>query len=119
MACSRSVDLPMPGSPPISTPEPGTKPPPATRSSSAMPLSMRGGAALSPLRPTRREARPLGRLAPLAPDSGVGADSSTIVFHSPQLSQRPAHFDETAPQDWQTNWDVVLAMAPDSGEDRR
>jgi len=29
--------------------------------------------------------------------------SSTMVFHSPQVSQRPAHFGAIAPQDWQTN----------------
>jgi hypothetical protein len=28
--------------------------------------------------------------------------SSTMLFHSPQLSQRPAHFGLTAPQLWQT-----------------
>jgi hypothetical protein len=31
-----------------------------------------------------------------------------IVFHAPQLSQRPDHLDWTAPQDWQTK--VVLAV---------
>ena len=40
-ACSSSVDLPMPGSPPSSTSEPGTMPPPSTRSNSPMPLGMR------------------------------------------------------------------------------
>ena len=35
--------------------------------------------------------------------------SATIEFHSPQLSQRPDHFEDTAPQDWQTNWEF-LAM---------
>ncbi len=39
--CSSSVDLPMPGSPPISTTEPCTRPPPSTRSSSPMPVSVR------------------------------------------------------------------------------
>ena len=34
---STSVDLPMPGSPPSSTSEPGTRPPPSTRSTSPMP----------------------------------------------------------------------------------
>ena len=34
---STSVDLPMPGSPPSSTSEPGTRPPPSTRSTSRMP----------------------------------------------------------------------------------
>ena len=39
---SRSVDLPMPGSPPTRTAEPGTRPPPSTRSNSAMPVGSRG-----------------------------------------------------------------------------
>jgi len=34
------------------------------------------------------------------------------VFHSPQLSQRPDHLDETAPQDWQTNCEEALAIPP-------
>ena len=38
----RSVDLPMPGSPPTSSAEPGTNPPPVTRSSSAIPEDRRG-----------------------------------------------------------------------------
>ena len=40
-ACNSSVDLPMPGSPPSSTIEPGTMPPPSTRSSSPMPVDSR------------------------------------------------------------------------------
>ena len=40
-ASSMSVDFPMPGSPPISTSEPRTRPPPSTRSSSPMPVSVR------------------------------------------------------------------------------
>jgi hypothetical protein len=46
----------------------------------------------------------------LEPDSGAAACSSTIEFQSQQLSQRPDHFDVTAPQDWQTNWEF-LAMS--------
>ncbi len=34
--CSINVDLPMPGSPPNSTIEPGTMPPPSTRANSVM-----------------------------------------------------------------------------------
>src|SRR5262245_58212336 len=96
------------------TPEPGTSPPPVTRSSSAMPVSMRARAAVSPSRPTSRLARPLGKLTPLAPDTGAAAASSTIVFHSPQLSQRPAHLDDTAPQDWQTKLDDLAMRLCDS-----
>ena len=36
-ACSRRVDLPIPGSPPSSVTEPATRPPPSTRSSSPTP----------------------------------------------------------------------------------
>ena len=39
-ACSSSVDLPMPGSPPAELTEPETSPPPNTRSSSLMPLDL-------------------------------------------------------------------------------
>ncbi len=35
--------------------------------------------------------------------------SSTMLFHSPQVSQRPAHFGLTAPQLWQTKREVGLA----------
>ena len=38
----RSVDLPIPGSPPSRTTEPGTRPPPRTRSSSPIPTGRRG-----------------------------------------------------------------------------
>jgi hypothetical protein len=37
-----------------------------------------------------------------------------IVFHSPQLSQRPDHLDATAPQAWHTKLDD-LAMLPCGG----
>jgi phage terminase small subunit len=30
-----------------------------------------------------------------------------MVFQSPQLSQRPDHLDETAPQDWQTKVEAL------------
>ena len=42
---SSRVDLPMPGSPPISIAEPATIPPPIARSNSAMPLGSRSGSA--------------------------------------------------------------------------
>ena len=46
-ACSSSVLLPMPGSPPISTTPPGTMPPPSTRSSSSCPVGVRSTSAAS------------------------------------------------------------------------
>jgi hypothetical protein len=67
-----------------------------------MPVSTRESWAVSPLSGARPLGRPLGRLDPLAPEIGAEACSSTMLFHSPQLSHRPAHFDEAAPQDWQT-----------------
>jgi hypothetical protein len=33
-----------------------------------------------------------------------------MLFHSPQLSQRPAHLDDALPQDWQTKFEADLAM---------
>jgi hypothetical protein len=75
-----------------------------------MPVWMRGCGGLSPRRPTRREALPFGRLAPLAPETGAEVFSSIIVFHSPQLSQRPDHLEAVLPQDWQTKLDADLAM---------
>src|SRR5580693_1414587 len=102
----------MPGSPPTRTAEPGTRPPPSTRSSSAMPVLARGGGAASPAKPTKATAFPARLLGPgrLGPACGVAA-SSTMVFHSPQASQRPAHFGARAPQPWQTKRDVALANA--------
>ena len=39
--CSKMVDLPIPGSPPINTTEPVTSPPPSTRSNSLIPVCRR------------------------------------------------------------------------------
>ena len=43
--------------------------------------------------------------------TGAGAASSVMVFHSPQLSQRPLHFDVTEPQLWQTKRLIARAIA--------
>jgi hypothetical protein len=88
----------MPGSPPTRIAEAGTSPPPSTRSSSASPVPVRGGGAVSPRSPVSGTARP--RLPPSAPRPGAGPSgtSSTSVFQAPQASQRPAHFGWVAPQ---------------------
>jgi hypothetical protein len=53
---------------------------------------------------------------PDAPGRGEMVSGST-VFHSPQVSQRPAHFGVTAPQAWQTKRVVALAKGiPEGGE---
>jgi hypothetical protein len=38
----------------------------------------------------------------LPPEAGASRASSMIVFQAPQPSQRPDHFEEVEPQDWQT-----------------
>ncbi len=82
----------MPGSPPTRIAEAGTRPPPSTRSSSAMPVGMRGGGAEVPLRPTKLDAPPAAGACGPGRWRRVSAASSTRVFHSPQASQRPCHF---------------------------
>ena len=65
----RSVDFPIPGSPPRRTTEPGTRPPPRTRSTSASPVRRRGASAASTSRMRRTGALPAGR-DPLARPRG-------------------------------------------------
>ena len=90
----------MPGSPPTSTAEAATSPPPNTRSNSVMPVCARGGGSAVPCSPTKSR---LDALAPgLSAPARASPGSSTMVFHSPQDSHLPAHFGVTAPQDWQT-----------------
>ena len=85
-ACSRRVLLPTPGSPPTSTTDPATRPPPSTRLSSSRPVSMRAvvskstsarrtGAGAATRRPHPVVTSPAG------PRSGRGATSSAMVFH--------------------------------------
>ena len=86
--------LPMPGSPPTKVTEPGTTPPPNTRSSSSIPVGSG--------RPT------CGSISPInVGDDDAGAitgasfgraTSSTKVFHWPQDEHCPAHFGCDAPQ---------------------
>jgi hypothetical protein len=75
--------------------EPGTRPPPQTRSSSAMPVRWRGAARLSPRSATKSSAlspRPLPvRLFAKLFGGPERGNSSTRLFHAPQASQRPAH----------------------------
>ena len=87
----------MPGSPPKSTRDPGTMPPPSNRSTSGIPstrrlsseksISFRAFGAL-PVELLRLEEL-------LALVDWLGA--STIVFQEPQAGQRPIHFALSAP----------------------
>src|SRR5690349_12047264 len=104
----RSVDLPMPGSPPTRVTEPGTMPPPSTKSNSASPVFHRVVAADSISDSRTGEApdelRPSGRRAARPPASSISE------FHAPQASQRPPHFGWSAPHSVQRNTDLPLAM---------
>ena len=71
------------------------------KSSSLMPMRRRGAGSALPARATKSMARP-PRRAVWRPPVGRGAASSTRLFQAPHASQRPAHFGEEAPQDWQT-----------------
>src|SRR3954470_2908388 len=98
-----SVDLPMPGEPPSRTSEPGTSPPPSTRSNSPTPVDSRGvGARATSRSGTGRTAAVAGArprpAAPRARPAGATARSSTSVFHSPQPGHRPCQRGSAWPQ---------------------
>src|ERR1041385_1209471 len=92
------------------TADPGTNPPPHTRSNSAMPVARRGGNSSGAFRSSSANGRPFARARAPAP-TGIAPPSSTIVFQPPHASQRPDHFAVSAPQDWQTNdvWTLALS----------
>src|SRR5262247_2334455 len=96
-----SVDLPMPGSPPRSSTEPRTKPPPVTRSNSAMPEGSRGASWVVPASGSSGNLRPLRGARPGICGRAVAEFSSAMVFHSPQASHLPCQRPYTAPQFWQ------------------
>ena len=102
-ACSSSVDLPMPGSPPISTTAPATRPPPSTRSNSSRPVGWRGVSRASisdRLRTGLLLASGAYRWA-----AADGADDSTVsssVFQALQCGHLPCHFAVVPPHSAQT-----------------
>ena len=96
--CNRSVDLPMPGSPPTKTTEPGMMPPPKTRSNSEMPICSRSwswsSTCVMGCNWERGDTVKCSRRL-----SGAWGRSSTQVFHSPQATQRPNQRAALWPQD--------------------
>ena len=85
----------MPGSPPISTPEPGTMPPPSTRLSSLMRRAMRGVPSIGTLGSATATPPPPAPLATGMDErvfSGVRRITSSSVFHSSQSGHLPIHF---------------------------
>src|SRR6185295_14976090 len=116
-AWSRSVDLPIPGSPPTRTSEPGTRPPPKTRSSSSIPRRRRGMSASA--MPARGSATPAA-VAPRAIARSVRVVSrttvSTSVFQRSHARHCPSQRRKDSPQDWHTKrlWGrAILARPPD------
>src|SRR6185437_10536401 len=95
--------------PPTKSAEPGTSPPPQTRSNSAMPVTRRLGGASSLFKSSNANLRPFTRRVALPPMGGA-APSSVMVFQPPQASHLPAHLELDAPQDWQMKLVEDLAM---------
>ena len=84
--------------------DPGTTPPPHTRSNSATPVMIRGGAGVSTSRVSKASPAPrdfMERAGASAPGGRALVCSSTRVFHAPQAGHWPDHLDWTPPQDWQ------------------
>jgi len=105
-ACSVSVDLPMPGSPPINVTPPGTNPPPSARSNSGSPDGQRRsepGCTSESL--TTRAVEITAAVALLV----VCRDSSS-VFQALHAEHWPCHLLAVAPQSRQTNEILALAM---------
>ena len=102
---STSVDLPIPGSPPISTKEPGASPPPSTRSNSVFAvLSRRVSSVETSLSATTLWTGPPRPRPPRPALSATGITACSLrEFHSPQNGQRPTHLGVVLPQFVQRN----------------
>ena len=81
--------MPMPGSPPMRSAEPGTMPPPVTRSSSASPVGMRAIRSVLLVSVSSATARPFEARARPEPGAAATSASSISVFHSPQATHLP------------------------------
>src|SRR4051794_1879947 len=109
------VDLPIPGAPPRRTSDPGTRPPPSTRSSSATPVTRRGTAGAATSRSGTAFGAGARRPPPPRPRRLAVAGSwrdSTRVFHSPHPAQRPDQASASCPHDWHRYLEVERAIAP-------
>src|SRR6185437_464379 len=106
----------MPGSPPTSTAEPGTTPPPSTRSNSSIPVGRRG-VSLSSICSSVNGSAPCVRSAVCpaatrdsARASGVGALYCSRLSQVPQSGHLPIHLGWTLPQWLHKNCVRDLAM---------
>ena len=107
--CKRRVDLPMPGSPPTSTREPGTIPPPKTRSSSCIRVVTRSSSFVSI--EERQTGPPAALLSCAFATLFFSTVSSTKVFHSRHPGHWPIHLGDSYPQLWQKNTVEVFPFA--------
>ncbi len=82
--------------------EPGTTPPPQTRSNSSRPVASRGGEGVSEVRPSKFSPRALAERAGLSAPGGLDWLSSTRLFQALHAEHWPDHREWTAPQVWQT-----------------
>src|ERR1700722_4715754 len=109
-ACNISVDFPIPGSPPIRVTDPGTRPPPRTRSSSPEPVLNRGCSRTASAA-SEEELSLRGTLTEVADLRGFkGCNSAKSVFQVPQPAHFPCHFGEESPQFWQTKTSLDFAI---------
>src|SRR5829696_8239230 len=111
-AIPASVLLPMPGAPPSRTSDPGTNPPPRTRSSSAIPVLSRSDRSAFT---SRREIGlgPPPRLAwPPRPARPEGAPTSSSVFHAPHPEHWPVQVSAACPHPEQRYWERLPAIHP-------
>src|SRR5258706_3649639 len=100
------VDFPMPGGPPRRITDPGTTPPPNTRSNSARPVAERtkGATRTSSKRTTSEEKLVIERLrTPAAERGGAMSSSSTKEFQCSHSGQRPSQRALEWPHSWQRN----------------
>ena len=118
MVCNTRVLFPMPGSPPRSTIDPLTSPPPSTRFSSPSCKSMRGSSFASTfeigigvLRADEVLPNPPTNCRFPPPATAGATRISLKLFHSPQLGQRPIHFKDSCPQLSQTYAVLSFAIA--------
>ena len=98
----------MPGSPPISTSDPFTMPPPSKRSTSGLPRDRRSSCVVdTSLRGIGRREAP-GTLKGAALELPLTTSFSTMPFHSPQAGHRPIHLEYSLPQWEQNHTDLVF-----------
>ena len=109
-ACNSSVDLPIPGSPPINTTPPSTIPPPNTRSSSSCPVGVRSISDASISDNTATSAVLASDAKRFLAGASLWATDSMSVFQALQCGHLPNHLGEVPPHSLQVNTVFSLAI---------